>query len=84
MHALFRRNPDWFLLKSLFVSRNQHNRFATIRSMILQIVDVSDIGRYDVGSSFGLAGLSTGMIKACFHSAGSTLVVHVMFSIRKQ
>ena len=51
--------------------------------MILQIVDVRDIGRYEDGSSFGFDGLSTGMIKACFHSVGSIPFVHVMFNIRR-
>ena len=55
------------------------NRLLTIVSMVLHIADVSEIGRYEVGSCGSLLGLSRGVIVLSFQVMGSSPFSHDLF-----
>ena len=71
------RKPDWVSanLGSNFLS----NRLLTIVSMVLHMADVSEIGRYEVGSCGSLFGLSRGVIVLSFQVMGSSPFSHDLF-----
>ena len=47
--------------------------------MVLNMADVSEIGRYEVGSCGSLLGLSRGVIVLSFQVVGSSPVSHDLF-----
>ena len=55
---------------------NQLSRFATILSLSLQSVDVSDIGLYEAVCEDSLFGFSIGTTIECFHVVGTTPDFH--------
>ena len=69
--------PDWVSanLGSNFLS----NRLLTIVSMVFHMADVSEIGRYEVGSCGSLFGLSRGVIVLSFQVMGSSPFSHDLF-----